>query len=63
LDDDRLYQIVPNGTVRATNAREFIRGEDHLYIHEYPGPPEPPEGKIRFVSLPRVIFTEQWMPA
>jgi transcriptional regulator with XRE-family HTH domain len=63
LDDDRPYQIVPNGTTWAANAREFIRGEEHLYIHEYPGPPEDPEAVVQFVSPGRVIDSVQWMPA
>jgi hypothetical protein len=61
LDDGRPYQIVPNGTTSAANAREFIRGEEHLFMFEYPGPPQDPENP--FADPPRVIDTIQWMPA
>jgi hypothetical protein len=63
LDDDRPYQIVPNATARATNAREFIRGEDKLFFDEYPGPPKDPEKKFHFASPSRMIDPIQWMPA
>jgi transcriptional regulator with XRE-family HTH domain len=61
VDDDQPYRIVPNGTAYADNAREFIRGEEHLYLYEYPEPVLAPA--YPFADPPRVIDSIRWMPA
>jgi hypothetical protein len=65
LHDDQPYLITPNRTARATNAREFIRGEDYLYASGYSeAEPEPdPEDEIHFASPTVPIDPFQWMPA
>jgi hypothetical protein len=61
VDDDQEYRIVPHATARATNVREFIRGEEHLYVFPYPEPVRDPESL--FASpRGRSIDTIQWMP-
>ena len=62
LDDDRPYQVVPNCTARATNAREFIRGEENLYVFPYPEPVQDPESPFA-APTGRSVDTIQWMPA
>jgi transcriptional regulator with XRE-family HTH domain len=67
LKDDQRYRIVPNATARATDAREFIRGEDLLYIFKYPEPPqdEPPQDPESPFASPApgdLVDPIQWMP-
>jgi len=61
VDDDQDYRIVPNATARATNAREWVRGEDLLYIFPYPSPPQDPESLFASPTG-RSIDPIQWMP-
>jgi len=64
---EERYRIVPNRTARAVNAREFIRGEEDLYLSDYPGPelpPKDPEKGIQFVGPDTFVVVDpiQWMP-
>lgn len=65
LHNDQPYLITPDLEARATNAREFIRGEDYLFVSKYAEtePVPEPQGKIRFVSPNVPIDPFQWMPA
>jgi transcriptional regulator with XRE-family HTH domain len=62
---EERYRIVPNRTARAVNAREFIRGEEDLYLFD-PEPEPPPKDpeKIQFASPDTFVVVDpiQWMP-
>lgn len=65
VHDDQPYRIVPNATARAKDAREFIRGEDLLYIFKYPEEEEPvldPESIFASPRGGRSVDSIQWMP-
>jgi DNA-binding Xre family transcriptional regulator len=38
VDDDRYYRVVPNGSARAVDVREWVRGEGLLFWRPYPEP-------------------------
>jgi transcriptional regulator with XRE-family HTH domain len=63
LDDDQPYRIVPNGTARAVNAREFVRGEELLFLSPYPEPEQDPDSLWAEPVGLTVVDTIQWMPA
>jgi DNA-binding Xre family transcriptional regulator len=64
VHDDQDYRIVPNATARAKDAREFIRGEDLLYIFKYPEPVRERDPESPFADPPggRAVDPIQWMP-
>jgi DNA-binding Xre family transcriptional regulator len=59
-EDMQPYLFTPTRETWAASAREFIRGEAHLYIHKYPEPLDP---GFPFASPGTMIDSTQWMPA
>jgi hypothetical protein len=60
LDDDRPYLVAPKRTARAVNAREWVRGEDLLFISTYPEPVLDEEHP--FADPAAMVDPIQWMP-
>jgi transcriptional regulator with XRE-family HTH domain len=63
LDDDRPYRIVPNATARSVNAREFVRGEEMLFLSPYPEPEQDPDSLFANPVGITTVDPIQWMPA
>jgi transcriptional regulator with XRE-family HTH domain len=63
LDDDQDYRVVPTATARAVNVREFVRGEEMLFLFPYPEPERDPSSPFVEVGHMRVVDPIQWMTA
>jgi hypothetical protein len=62
VHDDRDYRIVPNGTARAVNAREFLRGEQILFLAPHPVPEQDPDVPWAQPIGIRAVDSIQFMP-
>jgi transcriptional regulator with XRE-family HTH domain len=62
VGDNQRYLVTPKATTWAANARDFIRGEDLLFTHEYPGPPVDPESPFASWSPGTLLDPIRWMP-
>jgi hypothetical protein len=61
LKGDQPYLVTPKRTARAANVREFIQGEEYLYVFPYPEPVRDPESLFASPTG-HAIDTLQWMP-
>jgi DNA-binding Xre family transcriptional regulator len=56
LKDDQPYLVTPHRDALAGNVREWVRGEDLLFVHELPVPEGP------FAAPAQIIDPTPWMP-
>lgn len=57
LHDDRYYRVVPKGTAQVANTREWVRGEDLLFVFHDLSP------DATFADPAKVSDPTEWMPA